>query len=656
MLSNRGLQILEKIIEKNKQPVTAKELSLYLGVSERSVKTYIKEVSDFCNKNNMCFESKPGKGFIADFTNEEIENIFNLKKNELVRNSQKYRISYILFILLSGWDTYTLSLFAEELDVSKKTISDDLDIISGKILKYGMRINRIAGKGISLSGSEFAIRKALKEYCVYPIGKHKIDRVHDFRLDVEREKLCINNFGTDNFLAALEICKDVEEKLGMAYTDYSFKMLVHYMSITLFRLRQNSNIAENIPGYNEKLLSDEALQIITDTIADKAGFQPDSYEKSWLDILFASAQIQSLRTDFDYISSKSSVSDVSGICDDMLVYLSEIFSNIDMSETDLLGTSIRLFLPASLNRTKFGIEVDNPFFNDVKEMYSGVFATSFTITRFYERYYNCAPSEQEISFLALYIGGAIKRNTKNVKAVLIGTSGVAAARIVARKIENKIEDIKIMAVLSSERIDELDDLEFDLILSMLPDFEYTNKVLHITPVVSNEDIKNINAACFEAVTNPSVNKNRNILSSLINKDNIIFVEEKVTKNEALQNACNRLYENGYVAENFFEDVMYRESVSSTALGNGVAIPHGTVSNVVRPVVCIIRLFYPIEWGNESVDTVFLMALNFDNISITKVFFSDFARMLSSDEKVKMIRGTKNVREMEYAIKNDLHWN
>ena len=44
MLSERGMQIVEKLVENNAKPVTSKVLALGLGVSERSVKTYIKEV------------------------------------------------------------------------------------------------------------------------------------------------------------------------------------------------------------------------------------------------------------------------------------------------------------------------------------------------------------------------------------------------------------------------------------------------------------------------------------------------------------------------------------------------------------------------------------------------------------------------------------
>ena len=122
MLSERGLQIVDKLIENNRIPITSKTLAIYLGVSERSVKTYIKEVSDFCNEHSMILERKPGIGFVADFTDQQIKQVADLKRDKKIVMSKEQRMSYIMYILLSGWDTYTLSLFSEELNVSKKVI------------------------------------------------------------------------------------------------------------------------------------------------------------------------------------------------------------------------------------------------------------------------------------------------------------------------------------------------------------------------------------------------------------------------------------------------------------------------------------------------------------------------------------------------------
>ena len=48
MLSEKGILILEKLIAYNHDAVTAKTLATTsTGMSERSVKTYLKEVADF---------------------------------------------------------------------------------------------------------------------------------------------------------------------------------------------------------------------------------------------------------------------------------------------------------------------------------------------------------------------------------------------------------------------------------------------------------------------------------------------------------------------------------------------------------------------------------------------------------------------------------
>ena len=95
----------------------------------------------------MILERKPGIGFVANFTDEQISQINELKRDKKIVMSKRQRMGYIMYILLSGWDTYTLSLFSEELNVSKKMIGDDINSISKELKKYGIKINRVAGHG-----------------------------------------------------------------------------------------------------------------------------------------------------------------------------------------------------------------------------------------------------------------------------------------------------------------------------------------------------------------------------------------------------------------------------------------------------------------------------------------------------------------------------
>ena len=56
-----------------------------------------------------------------------------------------------------------------------------------------------------------------------------------------------------------------------------------------------------------------------------------------------------------------------------------------------------------------------------------------------------------------------------------------------------------------------------------------------------------------------------------------------------------------------------------------------------------------------VDTIFLLALNFNNVVTTRAFFQDFSRILGSEEKIGKIRSTQNVAELEKYLKEELHW-
>ena len=94
------------------------------------MKTYLKEVADFCEQNSMTLDRKPGKGMKPCFSDAQIGKILDVAGRKSAAVSQKKRQNYISYILLSGWDTYTYALFSEELNVSKNVIMDDINAVS----------------------------------------------------------------------------------------------------------------------------------------------------------------------------------------------------------------------------------------------------------------------------------------------------------------------------------------------------------------------------------------------------------------------------------------------------------------------------------------------------------------------------------------------
>ena len=656
MLSERGLAIIEKLIENNRKPITARALAISLGVSERSVKTYIKEVSDFCAKKGLVLNRKPGIGFEADFTDGQIGELQNLVDNRAVSMSRQQRINYIAYILLSGWDTYTVALFSEELSVSRNVINEDIKHLESELEAFKISVTKTAGHGISISGDEFSIRKALRHMCRFPVENKVVEDFYDHRISREESSLWANNFSRKNYGDSVDIIHFIEEKYHILYTDYSVQMLAEYMTIQLYRIKNGHVLGSyvNVHEQSADMHTQDAVydirENITADIVEKISRLTECKlsqgESDYIQILLQSATLQDGGADCQM--DEESVT----FANELLQYLSQIMG-MKLVENELLKTSIESFVPSSLTRTRYGIEVANPFLQDITEMYSGIFATCFTLSRIYEKYTGNMPSGHEIAFIALLVGGALHRTPQSISAILIGTAGIAAANIVAAKIENRIPNIDIVVILSSEKINRLDEYEYDIVLSMIPGQVSDDRIVQISPIVSQKDEKLIRDKCAELRSDYGADKNE--FGKLIEADNIIFIEKKISKKELLKEACGGLIDGGYVSKGFLKDVLERENVESTAIGSGIAIPHGKAENVIRPQICVVKLAEPLNWGNMKVDVIFLLALNFENMITTKAFFRDFTRVLSEEESLNAIRGTRGSKELEGVLKAKLHW-
>ena len=66
------------------------------------------------------------------------------------------------------------------------------------------------------------------------------------------------------------------------------------------------------------------------------------------------------------------------------------------------------------------------------------------------------------------------------------------------------------------------------------------------------------------------------VAEVLKKEHIALGLSAASKEEVLEKLIDLLYENGALSDKkaFTEDVMERERVSSTGIGNSFAIPHG----------------------------------------------------------------------------------
>ncbi len=654
MLSEKGLLIIEKLAEHNNELVTSKALAASTGMSERSVKTYLKEVADFCEQNSMVLDRKPGKGMKPCFSDAQIGKILDVAGRRSAAVSQKKRQNYISYILLSGWDTYTYALFSEELNVSKNVIMDDINELDAELLLYGIKVHRTAGYGIYATGSELDIRKAMRHFCRYPISDKQVIKTDDHRFSRRAAEVIANNFRSVNLSMAVDMIHHVERRFDIIFTDYTFQMLAEYIAIALFRVDVEKELKS---GEQEQQVQKNGF-IMTEhenMAKEAAGFLDRHHgislsqpEIMYLAMLFSCAEGQNRVV----MSCEEALS----IEDEMIVYLSNLLA-ANLIENELLRESMRSFLPGSIARTHFGIEIDNPFLSDITQSYASLFTVCFTVSRYYEKYTGAMPSEDEIAFIALQVGGALHRNPMTVRAVLIGAAGYATGSIIAGKIENRVPDVRIVSILSSDRIEHIDEYDCDLILSTIDtqaDIHKDMRFLYVSPLISAQDEKNIRNKCFELMTGQSAEVSE--FSQMLSEEFIIFEKKAKNRKDVLKRACQLLINKGIVQSEFARDVLEREKVEATAVGCNIAIPHGKPEHVNRCQILVIRLDKPIEWGERMADMIFLLAINFDSVNTTKAFFHDFTKLLNENGATDRLREAASPHELCAAIRKELGWN
>jgi mannitol PTS system EIIA component len=93
------------------------------------------------------------------------------------------------------------------------------------------------------------------------------------------------------------------------------------------------------------------------------------------------------------------------------------------------------------------------------------------------------------------------------------------------------------------------------------------------------------------------------LTELLDVSAIALDARAASKEDAVRACGNKLVEIGAVGPAYVEAMLEREQTISTYVGEGVAIPHGTLAGkdaVVRDALCYLRFADPVDWGGEEV--------------------------------------------------------
>jgi PTS system mannitol-specific IIA component len=139
------------------------------------------------------------------------------------------------------------------------------------------------------------------------------------------------------------------------------------------------------------------------------------------------------------------------------------------------------------------------------------------------------------------------------------------------------------------------------------------------------------------------------LSRLLPVSSINLSSTSASRDDAIREAGVLLVAAGAVEPDYVHQMLERERVVSTFVGDGIAMPHGTLtarSEVVNEGLCVLILPRPIDWAGQPVTLVIGIAAH-GRRYIT--LLSQLATALLDDGRAASLRQATSVEQVRALL-------
>ncbi|WP_088043731.1 PTS sugar transporter subunit IIA [Bacillus sp. EAC] len=128
---------------------------------------------------------------------------------------------------------------------------------------------------------------------------------------------------------------------------------------------------------------------------------------------------------------------------------------------------------------------------------------------------------------------------------------------------------------------------------------------------------------------------------ILSKENILLNASFINKEEAIRKTGQILVEKDYVRDHYIEKMLEREKLTTTYMGNFVAIPHGTEDakkNVIDSGISIIQVPNGVDFGNGNIVKILIGIAGKDDEHLE--ILSQIAIVCSEEENIqKLVEAT-----------------
>ncbi|MGL4912963.1 MAG: BglG family transcription antiterminator [Romboutsia sp.] len=597
--------IIVKYLNDKDGYTTSNELATLLEVSTKTIKRYISDINDYIKKYNVEISSSRGIGYKLNGTKSNLANLLDEAKqyiNGFVEDdSDESRI------------TNTICMFINKQYISIEDIADNLNLSIGAtnklatkiketIKRYNLTIKSKPYYGSFIFGEEISLRQLITDYAIKTDENNKI-KVHLDNITQSDISNIENTLG--KYLRKQEII----------ISDKDFNLLVSKIIVSIFRNNVGCSDGIRLLDTGYRLHNYVFIKKIMEEISQKIGFE--LVEDEILYISNYSGVVANSCKEMTNASNKSEEK-INKLIGEALKDIL-LISGRDYSKDEDFMKSIFEHIKRFINRSKANVTSSNPLLDQIKSKFTIEFNLAIFLAKKIESEFNVVLNEDELGYIAIHFAAANERNKKNTSKniCIVCHYGIGTGQLLSEKLKQSISDLNVVGVYPARYLDMAIDQEIDLIVSTVEIKDSEKPVLYINNIFDDNIVENVNKAFYEK------EERRKIINNMFDKE-AFFTIKGNEKNEVILTICNKLKEKGFIEDDSIESILNREKISSTEIGNLVAIPHTIVEGDKKSIIGVAVLENPIIWDKQEVQLVFMVFFNpkeKHNFSIFKYLYN-----------------------------------
>ena len=609
-MNARQIFLLEYLLKQNEY-LSANQLSEKYGVSTKTVYQDIDKVNYFLEEGalNSRIIKVPRKGIKLSADEERKRIHAFLLENKFESGAEnytpEYRESEIIKRLFINQDKLDIYEFAEEMFVTESTVHRDIDKLENNLGEFDLKI-RIKHDCFYVDGDEWSIRKALYSY-------------------ITQNQTIRSEKGLEGFFTKgdVEKCREAIDRLSQKYhhqfsDDYSWLLLTECLVFKKrtdqknYLTKRTSNLINDLNHLEVYFFSGELLENIIDKPFSE--ISPYEIEAMAYSLLAYGFSIQSA----DYIQN------IGEQVNELIEKVSSLLS-LDLTKDKHLKLMLSNHISKMIFRLRNQIYITNPALEEIKKQYSSLFNVIWIAIRDLGKYYEINIPNEELAFIVIHFQLAIEKILKPLNVVVICQNGIATSELIMSKLHKIFDADAKITNISVREIDFYDLSNIDLIISTISLPDITIPVIEVSPILTKGEIESIRSFYTDHMTdNYTLMRtsldgrkfNMESLQTLIKTPKLIHVSVK-NKKECIEKMIDECDLSNRRIQGFKESILERETLGSTSVYTGVALPHCDPRFVNQSELIFMTLDKPINWGKNNVKLIILIAVAENDIPIFK---------------------------------------